>query len=44
MFRTIYVLLRDTGRRPWEVRWLRLDCLDTDTGEYVLIWDETNAG
>ncbi|AWZ06644.1 MULTISPECIES: site-specific integrase [unclassified Streptomyces] len=39
MLRTVYVLLRDTGRRPWEVRWLRIDCLDTDGGEYVLIWD-----
>jgi integrase len=39
MFRTIYILLRDTGRRPREVRWLRVDCLDTDAGEYVLIWD-----
>jgi integrase len=43
MFRTVYVLLRDTGRRPWEVRWLRTDCLDTDTGEYVLIWDNHKA-
>nr|WP_221375086.1 site-specific integrase [Actinoplanes polyasparticus] len=43
MFRTIYILLRDTGRRPWEVRWLRTDCLDTDTGEYVLIWDNHKA-
>jgi integrase len=43
MFRTIYILLRDTGRRPWEVRWLRVDCLDTDAGEYVLIWDNRKS-
>jgi hypothetical protein len=39
MMRTVYVLLRDTGRRPWEVRWLRTDCLEADGSEYVLIWD-----
>ncbi|MFH9967645.1 tyrosine-type recombinase/integrase [Streptomyces mirabilis] len=39
MLRTVYVLLRDTGRRPWEVRWLRLDCLEAQDGEYFLIWD-----
>jgi integrase len=43
MMRTLYVLLRDTGRRPWEVRWLRTDCLETDSGEYVLIWDNHKA-
>ena len=43
MFRTIYILLRDTGRRPWEVRWLRVDCLNTDASEYVLIWDNHKA-
>ncbi|HET6481192.1 MAG TPA: hypothetical protein VFG35_14305 [Actinoplanes sp.] len=43
MFRTIYILMRDTGRRPWEVRWLRIDCLDTDAGEYVLIWDNRKS-
>lgn len=39
MLRTVYILLRDTGRRPWEVRWLRMDCLEAQDGEYVLIWD-----
>lgn len=39
MLRTVYVLLRDTGRRPWEVRWLRVDCLESHHGEYILIWD-----
>lgn len=39
MLRTVYVLLRDTGRRPWEIRWLRMDCLEAQDGEYILIWD-----
>ncbi|MFE3386327.1 tyrosine-type recombinase/integrase [Streptomyces anulatus] len=43
MLRTIYILLRDTGRRPWEIRWLRTDCLETNNGEYVLIWDNHKA-
>jgi len=43
MLQTVYILLRDTGRRPWEIRWLRTDCLDSDDGEYVLIWDNHKA-
>ncbi|USQ85807.1 site-specific integrase [Streptomyces phaeoluteigriseus] len=38
MFRTIYVLLRDTGRRPAEIAGLDLDCLEYDHGDYQLIW------
>lgn len=38
MFRAIYVILRDTGRRPAEVAGLDLDCLELDQGEYQLIW------
>jgi integrase len=39
MFQTVYVLLRDTGRRPNEVASLRRDCLEIDGGEISLIWD-----
>lgn len=38
MFRAIYVILRDTGRRPAEVAGLDLDCLEHDQGEYQLVW------
>src|ERR1700677_1127669 len=38
MFRAIYVILRDTGRRPAEVASLDLDCLELDHGEYQLVW------
>lgn len=44
MFRTIYVLLRDTGRRPNEIGSLGLNCLEYDGGEYQLLWDNTKAG
>jgi integrase len=43
MLQTVYILLRDTGRRPWEIRWLRTDCLEEDNGEYVLIWDNKKS-
>jgi len=38
MFEAIYVILRDTGRRPAEVAGLDLDCLEYDQGEYQLVW------
>jgi integrase len=38
MFSTVYVLLRDTGRRPAEVAGLDVDCLEFDSGEYQLVW------
>jgi integrase len=38
MFTAVYVLLRDTGRRPAEVVGLDLDCLEFDHGEYQLVW------
>jgi integrase len=38
MFRVIYVILRDTGRRPAEVAGLDLDCLELDQSEYQLVW------
>ncbi|MGW2541251.1 tyrosine-type recombinase/integrase [Kitasatospora sp. NPDC001574] len=41
--RTVYVVLRDTGRRPNEIASLRFDCLDVDDGEWQLIWDNRKA-
>jgi integrase len=38
MFQTIYIVLRDTGRRPGEVASLRDDCLETIDGETSLVW------
>ena len=38
MFSTVYVILRDTGRRPAEIAGLDVDCLEFDKGEYQLIW------
>jgi integrase len=39
MFRTAYIILRDTGRRPLEVAALGLNCLAHDTSGTFLIWD-----
>ncbi|UJW32445.1 site-specific integrase [Saccharothrix sp. AJ9571] len=39
MFRTVYIVLRDTGRRPGEVACLRDDCLETIDGETSLVWE-----
>jgi integrase len=39
MFRTTYLVLRDTGRRPGEVVSLHADCLEYTDGEYSLIYD-----
>ncbi|MFG2546967.1 tyrosine-type recombinase/integrase [Streptomyces sp. NPDC048594] len=39
MARAVYGLLRDTGRRPYEIAELRTDCLEHADGEWVLIWD-----
>ncbi|MBL3805910.1 site-specific integrase [Streptomyces sp. BRB081] len=39
LFRTIYMLLRDTGRRPREIASLKVDCLEHVDGDYNLIWD-----
>ncbi|MEV0446220.1 site-specific integrase [Streptomyces spectabilis] len=39
MYRTIYVLLRDTGRRPREIASLKVDCLERVDGDYNLIWN-----
>jgi integrase len=39
MARAVYELLRDTGRRPYEIAELRKDCLEYADGEWLLIWD-----
>lgn len=39
MFRAVYELLRDTGRRPYEIAELRTDCLEYVGGEWLLVWD-----
>jgi integrase len=39
MLTTVYVILRDTGRRPGEVASLPAGCLEIVNGEYSLVWD-----
>ncbi|MFD5523426.1 tyrosine-type recombinase/integrase [Streptomyces virginiae] len=39
MSRAVYELVRDTGRRPYEIAELRTDCLERVDGEWLLIWD-----
>ncbi|MBZ6107424.1 site-specific integrase [Streptomyces olivaceus] len=39
MYRTLYILLRDTGRRPLEVLSLPLDCLETRNDQISLVWN-----
>ncbi|WP_405541870.1 site-specific integrase [Streptomyces phaeochromogenes] len=39
MIQTAYQILRDTGRRPVEVTSLQLRCLQIDSDEHTLIWD-----
>jgi integrase len=43
MSRTVYELLRDTGRRPYEIAALRKDCLEFTGGDWMLIWDNRKA-
>ncbi|MFJ2194267.1 site-specific integrase, partial [Kitasatospora sp. NPDC087861] len=43
MFRTAYILLRDTGRRPHEIAGARFECLERDGDEWQLIWDNRKA-
>lgn len=43
MFRTVYIILRDTGRRPLEVATLRVDCLAHDSNGPILVWDNHKA-
>ncbi|TXI56041.1 MAG: site-specific integrase [Mycolicibacterium mageritense] len=42
MFRCVYILLRDTGRRPGEICQLRADCL-LEGPEPELIWDNVKG-
>lgn len=44
MFRTLYLVMRDTGRRPREVCSLRVDCLDHTSDGALLIWDNHKSG
>jgi integrase len=44
MHRTIYQILRDTGRRPGEIVSMRADCLEVTGGQYNLIYDNHKAG
>ncbi|MFD8821261.1 hypothetical protein ACFV1C_02650 [Streptomyces sp. NPDC059605] len=39
LYRTLYTVLRDTGRRPLEVVSLPRDCLQTHHGQTTLIWN-----
>ncbi|MGA5100459.1 tyrosine-type recombinase/integrase [Streptomyces lavendulocolor] len=39
MFRTLYVIMRDSGRRPLEIISLPRNCLERDGEEVSLIWD-----
>lgn len=43
MMRTVYVLLRDTGRRPREIAGLRRECLEYIDDEYSLVWDNSKG-
>jgi integrase len=44
MHRTIYQILRDTGRRPGEVVSLRVGCVEIIDGQHNLIYDNHKAG
>nr|WP_237525671.1 site-specific integrase [Streptomyces sp. SID4985] len=39
LYRTMYIVLRDTGRRPLEIVSLARDCLENHNGQPTLIWD-----
>jgi integrase len=39
MYRTMYIVLRDTGRRPLEIVSPRRECLETHHGQTTMIWD-----
>jgi hypothetical protein len=43
MYRTLYILLRDTGRRPLEVLSLPRDCLETRKDHISLVWNNHKA-
>ncbi|WP_251020997.1 tyrosine-type recombinase/integrase [Streptomyces sp. ISL-98] len=39
LYQTVYILLRDTGRRPLEIAALPHHCLETAQGQISLIWN-----
>ncbi|MDT2006899.1 site-specific integrase [Rhodococcus opacus] len=43
MCRTLYALMRDTGRRPNEIVSLEMGCLEKVDGHYNLIWDNNKG-
>ncbi|WP_234315020.1 site-specific integrase [Streptomyces sp. NRRL F-5135] len=43
MYRTLYILLRDTGRRPLEVLSLPRDCLESRNDQTSLVWNNHKA-
>ncbi|CAL9327190.1 Tyrosine recombinase XerC (plasmid) [Streptomyces sp. SudanB182_2057] len=43
MYRTLYILLRDTGRRPLEICSLPRDCLETRNDQICLVWNNHKA-
>ncbi|MFE0771855.1 tyrosine-type recombinase/integrase [Streptomyces sp. NPDC058861] len=43
MLQTVYIVLRDTGRRPQEVARLALGCLEKDGDEHQLVWDNRKS-
>ncbi|WP_406086919.1 tyrosine-type recombinase/integrase [Kitasatospora purpeofusca] len=43
LFETVYIVLRDTGRRPYEVAGLMWECLEKDGEDWGLIWDNKKA-
>jgi integrase len=43
MYRTLYVLLRDTGRRPNEIVSLPRECLETHSDQTSLVWNNHKA-
>jgi integrase len=44
MFQTIYIVMRDTGRRPGEVTGLPYDCIDRIDGHPTLIYNNYKRG
>lgn len=44
MFTTIYILLRDTGRRTSEIASLKTDCLTRDPNGPIMVYDNHKAG
>nr|WP_203691580.1 tyrosine-type recombinase/integrase [Streptomyces sp. SID12488] len=43
MCTAVYELLRDTGRRPYEIAELRAGCLKREGREWTLVWDNRKA-